>query len=171
MTAMYGPGEAFLPRIGVSKDECIDIAKRLADTEDILPVRWQGFNSFTLRGRDLIVQFRERPMELDIYQEAMEIHKGFVPSISCKQTSPYYIYIFEYGGAPFCSLEFELNRQKISVQDLAIFLAQSWNHPVSEMTFINIDKMESFLRDCLRISGIEEEVQKLLDNLRNSLGV
>jgi Phosphotransferase enzyme family len=163
---MPGPGEAFLTRVGISKDECIAIAKSLTASEDIFPVYFQGMQSYTMQGGSVVVQFRREPIDLDIHDKAMAIHGAYVPPITCKQTEPFYVYVTPYGGTPCCAKEFRFNldAQKNAIKDVAILLAQSCRHPVKQMG-ISLDEITQYLKKCLDLPEIQEKVQNLLDNL------
>jgi hypothetical protein len=87
---MPSPGEQFLARAGISKEECHVIAKSLAASDDISPVRQQGGLSYTVRGGDVIVQFRAAPIDLRAHAKAMEIHRTkYVLPVMCKQSAPF----------------------------------------------------------------------------------
>ena len=161
-------GEEYLARVGISKEECHTIAKSLTGSTDVFPVRFQGYNSYTIQGGAVVVQIRKEPLELETLERAMKIHKPYVLPITCRQTEPFYVYVTPYGGRPCCAKEFSVNRaaQKTALRDLAVFLAQSCEYPVTEMWF-SLDTIKEHLELCLRLPGIQDKVQYLLDNLRN----
>jgi hypothetical protein len=165
---MLPTGDEFLARAGISKEECHAITKSLTGSNDVHPVRFQGMQSYTMQGGAVVVQFRKEPMELETHETAMKIHKRYVLPITCKQTEPFYAYVAPYGGTPCCAKEFRVNRaaQKTALQDLADFLAESCEFRVTEMG-IRLDTIKKHLELCLRIPGIQDKVQDLLDNLRN----
>jgi hypothetical protein len=165
---MLPTGEEYLARVGISKEECHAIAKSLTGSTDVFPVRFQGFNSYTIQGGAVVVQIRMEPLELETLERAMKIHKTYVLQTTCKQTEPFYVYVTPYGGRPCCAKEFRVNRaaQKTALRDLAVFLAQSCQYPVTEMGF-SLDTIKEHLELCLRLLGIQDKVRDLLDNLRN----
>jgi hypothetical protein len=121
-----------------------------------------------MQGGGVMVQFREEPIDLEIHEKAMKIHKAYVLPITGKQSEPFYVYVVPYGGRPCCAKEFRVNQaaQKNALLDLAIFLAQSCEYPVHEMA-ISLDTIKRFLEDCLRLPDIHDKVKNLLDNLSN----
>lgn len=161
-------GEEYLARVGISKEECHAIAKSLTGSTDVFPVRFQGMQSYTMQGGAVVVQIRKEPMELETLERAMKIHHTYVLPITCKQIEPFYVYVAPYGGRPCCAKEFRVNRaaQKTALGDLGVFLAQSCQYPVTVMG-INLDTIKEHLELCLRLPGIRDKVQNLLDNLRN----
>ena len=163
-------GEDFLARVGISKEECVVITKTLTGSNDTFPVHYQGMQSYTMQGGGVVVQFREEPIDLEIHEKAMKIHKAYVLPITCKQTEPCYVYVTPYGGRPCCAKEVRVNQtaQRNALRDLAIFLAQSCEYPVHEMG-ISLDTIKRFLEDCLRLPSIHDQVKNLLDNLSISL--
>jgi len=163
---MLPTAEEYLARVGISKEECHAIAKSLTGSTDVFPVRYQGFNSYTIQGGAVVVQIRKEPLELETLERAM--NKPYVLQTTCKQTEPFYVYVTPYGGRPSCAKEFRVNRaaQKTALRDLAVFLAQSCQYPVTEMGF-SLDTIKEHLELCLRLPGIQDKVQDLLDNLRN----
>jgi len=108
-------------------------SKIVTGSNDVFAVRFQGMQSYTMQGGSTIVQFRHEPFELAMHEKAMTIHKGYVLPMTCKQTTPFYVYVFLYGGRPCCASEFQFNleRKKKGIRDVALFLAQSCEHPGS----------------------------------------
>jgi len=95
---MPSSGEEFLARAGISKEECHAITKSMTGSNDIFPVYYQIMQSYTMQGGAVVVQFREKPIDLEIHETAMEIHKAYVLPITCKQSELFYIYVTPYGG-------------------------------------------------------------------------
>ena len=164
---MASPGEQFLNSAGISKEECHLIAEDLTSSDDIAPIRHQGGLSYTLRGGDIVVQFRAAQLDLSIHAKAMVIHgTRYILPITCKQSAPFYVYTSPYGGRSCCAEEFRVSvpAQKNAITDLATFLAQSCQHPVDHMD-VKLDLIKRFLTDCLDLPGLRGKVQNLLDNL------
>jgi hypothetical protein len=76
-------------RIGVSKEEYHAIAAFLTGSKNVLRLPFQGMQSYTVQYENVVVQFREELLDLNLYNKAMEIHKNFVLPITCKQTEPF----------------------------------------------------------------------------------
>jgi hypothetical protein len=164
---MECPGEKFLARAGISKEDCRSIAKSLTGSSDIATVPLQGGRSYTVQGGHIVVQFRSDPIDLRIHEQATKIHgtKCILP-ITCQQSAPFCVYTSPYGGRSCCAKEFRVSvvAQKTALKDLAKELAQSCEHPVEHMD-IKLDVIESFLNECLGLPGVQREIQYLIDNL------
>ena len=68
------PGERFLVRAGIAKEECHAIAKSLTASDKVCPTPLQGGNSYSVRGGNTVVQFRAEPFDLRVHDKAMEIY-------------------------------------------------------------------------------------------------
>lgn len=126
-----------------------------------------------MQGGGVVVQFREEPIDLEIHEKAMKIHKAYVHPITCKQSEPFYVYTAPYAGRPCCAKAFRVNQaaQKNALRDLALFFAQSCEYyPVQEMG-ISLHAFKRFLDYCLRLPDIHGRVKNLLDNLSNHIQV
>ena|SRR5947207_1640318 len=162
------PEEEFLAKAGLSKRECHGIAKYLTGSNDISAVPLQGGRSYTVRGGDIVVQFRSEPLDLSVHEKAAKIYgTRYVLPIMCRQVSSFYVYTSPYGGKSCCAKEFRVNvaAQKTALRDIATLFAQACTHPVDHMD-VQLNMIEVFLKDCLGLPGVQREIQHLLDNLR-----
>jgi hypothetical protein len=169
MTAAPSPGSRFLSQSCISKEECHVIAESLS-SDDVTPVAVQGAKSYTLRGGELIIQFRSAEVDLRVHNKAMEIHGNkYVPPITYLQSAPFYVYTSPYRGKSHCEQgisSITLSTRKNTVVDLATFFAQSCHHSVDNGQMdIKLDVIELFLQDCLNLPGVKDQVHNLLDNL------
>ena len=165
------PGERFLVRAGISKEECHVIAKSVTASDEVFPTPLQGGNSYSVRSGNTVVQFHAEPFDLPIHDKAMEIHGNkYVLPITCKQSQPFYVYTTPYGGLSCTAKEFRksLSAQKRAVSDLAMFLSQSCESPQDVMD-IKLDAIKTFLKSCLDLPDLQEKIQSLIDNLGISL--
>jgi hypothetical protein len=167
-TNLKSPGDIFLDRAGISKEECFRIARSLSPEPDLIkPTAVQGGQSYNLQSGETIIQFRAKALEIGVLDKAREIFGNkYVLPVHCVQSEPFYVYTSPYGGLPCSTLAFRetVSAQKIAIADLALFLVRCFEYQQSEME-LKFETIKQFLEDCLNLPDLREAVQSLIDNL------
>lgn len=71
-----------------TEDACIQFAKDILKTDDVIAVNNQGSNSFTLQTSSTIFQFRLMPLKTDILALAHKIYGDLVPEVTLHDGFP-----------------------------------------------------------------------------------
>ncbi|KAI9678047.1 MAG: hypothetical protein M1817_005991 [Caeruleum heppii] len=123
--------------------DCDDFARRTLQTEHVRPVDNQGATSYTLicLDQEKIIQFRLKRFQDDVLTLAHQIYGDLVPTVTAiagfplpvylSTVIPGQIHIFQ----TFPSEAYPLNRQLVTVTDVARFVARSAHWPQPESSY------------------------------------
>ncbi|KAJ5543307.1 hypothetical protein N7535_005735 [Penicillium sp. DV-2018c] len=113
-----------------TEDTCIQYAKVLLKTDDVVAVNNQGCNSFTLQTPSTIIQFRLKPLKTDVLALANKIYGDLVPKVNLHNGYPLPVYSSKVIPGqvhllqPFAE-KFPIEREKTTVTELGLFIARS----------------------------------------------
>lgn len=75
-----------------NESTCLQFAKNVLKTNEISPVDNQGSNSFTMQSPDMIIQFRLKPLNIDVLALANKIHGDLIPKVTLHDGFPLPVY-------------------------------------------------------------------------------
>lgn len=113
-----------------TEEACIQYAKGILQTDDVVPVANQGSNSFTLQTESTIVQFRLKPLKTNVLALANEIYHDLVPAVTLHNDFPIPVYSSNVLPGQVHLLQpfpakFPLEREATTVTELALFVAKA----------------------------------------------
>lgn len=113
-----------------TEEACILYAKRILQTDGVVPVANQGSNSFTLQTESIIVQFRLNPLKRNVLALANEIYRDLVPAVTLHDDFPIPVYTSNVIPGQVHLLQplpavFPLERETTTVTELALFVAKA----------------------------------------------
>jgi hypothetical protein len=165
-------GSRFLAGFPWSREKCHEVASSLSGSNDIVPLPVQGGNSYTVRGNTVVIQFRVKPENLAIIDEATSIFGArFVPPVVLRVSQDgIYVYSSPYLGQTYCELgilRVSLEAQKKTMVDLADFLALSCYHSRNpEQSAIPFTEITEYIKQCLDLPHrFTPKIQYILDHI------
>ncbi|KAI9748976.1 MAG: hypothetical protein M4579_007059, partial [Chaenotheca gracillima] len=152
---------------------CEEVARRTLNTDDIQPVENQGATSYTLicKSQAKIIQFRLKPFNEEILALAHQIYGDLVPSVTLIDGFPLPVYVSSvipgriHIFQDFPETEFPLERQLITIKELARFVAKSAHFPRPTTSFLPTSWTKT-ARSTLEKLSQNEDLEKIEPRFR-----
>lgn len=168
---------------GCSETSCIDFAKIITKSDDIVLADNQGSNSFTLLcpSKSQVIQFRLKPFNTTVVDLAHQIYRNKVPRAVLHEGFPLPVYSSDiipgrvHVLQPFPEDKFPLEREKATVIDLGWFVARATFFPRPKSPYSSTswattakEKLEH-LQANASLQALAPEVAKVVVRLQSGL--